>query len=73
MTIISDFCLWRCEYVKYDRSSDEALNEFVRDGHKIPLTTFPRLNAEYASLLNGGGGGVCGVMSEGWFSEIDFF
>lgn len=53
LTMSKDFCRCRCEYVKYERSSDRERNEFVNDGHRIPLTTLPRLNAEYASLLNG--------------------
>lgn len=53
-TMRSDFWRCRCEYVRQDRSSDRALNEFVSDGHSIPLTTLPRLNAEQALLLNGG-------------------
>lgn len=53
LTIINDFCRCRCEYVKYERSKDCARNELVNEGQRIPFTTLPRLNAEYASLLNG--------------------
>lgn len=52
-TMIRDFCLCLCVYVKQERSSDRFLNELVKEGHRIPLTTFALLNAEYVSMFNG--------------------
>lgn len=45
LTMSKLFCLCLCEYVKYDCSNSRARNEFVSDGHKMPLTILPRLNA----------------------------
>lgn len=36
--------------MRYDFSRDGCRNEFVMDGHKMPRTTVPRLNAAYVLL-----------------------
>lgn len=41
--------------MRYDFSRDGWRNEFVMDGHKIPRTTVPRLNAAYVLLHNRAG------------------